>query len=253
MSLDNVNGELGGDALCQMTERPLVRVRILGQSAVPELECRAMIFATGNNLVLVGDMTRRTVLCTLDAGVERPELREFDFDPIDRVLADRGAYVAAVLTIIRAYRAAGAPKVCSPIGSYGMWSDTVRAPLIWIGEADPVESMETARAEDPELSAIRELFSHWRENLAMVSGYTAVEIIQAACAQDLTIGAFETPEFRDALLRKAGTGKLVRSKKLGRWLSGISGRVIDGHRLEVVFNSSHGNRFSLCSAKSGSA
>ena len=29
ISLDNVNGELGGDMLCQVTERPLVRVRIL--------------------------------------------------------------------------------------------------------------------------------------------------------------------------------------------------------------------------------
>ena len=102
VSLDNVSGELGGDALAQMTERPLVRVRILGKSEVPEFECKAAIFATGNNLVLVGDMVRRAVVCTLDAGVERPELREFKFDPIDRVLQNRGAYVAACLTIARA-------------------------------------------------------------------------------------------------------------------------------------------------------
>src|SRR3712207_4420673 len=30
ISIDNVEGELGGDMLCQVTERPLVRVRILG-------------------------------------------------------------------------------------------------------------------------------------------------------------------------------------------------------------------------------
>ncbi len=28
VSIDNVNGELGGDMLCQLMERPLVRVRI---------------------------------------------------------------------------------------------------------------------------------------------------------------------------------------------------------------------------------
>ena len=33
------------------------------------------------------------------------------------------------------------------------------APLVWLGEADPVKSMETARDEDPELLAIRELFA----------------------------------------------------------------------------------------------
>jgi hypothetical protein len=170
VSLDNVSGELGGDALAQMTERPLVRIRILGKSGAPEFECKAAIFATGNNLVLVGDMVRRAVVCTLDAGVERPELREFKFDPIDRVLQNRGAYVAACLTIARAYVAAGAPKVRGPLGSYGEWSDMVRAPLIWLGEADPVDSMETAREEDPELAAIRELFGQCRITLATGGG-----------------------------------------------------------------------------------
>src|SRR4051812_47977606 len=79
LSVDNVNGELGGDLLCQLMDRPFVRVRRLGFSEAPEIECRAMAFATGNNITLVGDMTRRTVLCTLDAGVERPELRRFSF------------------------------------------------------------------------------------------------------------------------------------------------------------------------------
>ena len=32
ISIDNVNGELGGDALCQIIERPLVDVRVLGKS-----------------------------------------------------------------------------------------------------------------------------------------------------------------------------------------------------------------------------
>ena len=111
-------------------------------------------------------MVRRAVICTLDARVERPELREFKFDPIDRVLQARGAYVATCLTIARAYRAAGAPKVCRPLASYGEWSETARAPLIWLGEADPIDSMETAREEDPELAAIRELFVLWPKYLA---------------------------------------------------------------------------------------
>ena len=64
-----------------MTERPLVRMRILGKSEVPEFECKAAIFATGNNLILVGDMVRRAVICTLDAGVERPELANSSLIP----------------------------------------------------------------------------------------------------------------------------------------------------------------------------
>ncbi|MCJ2144413.1 bifunctional DNA primase/polymerase [Methylobacterium sp. E-066] len=252
VSIDNVNGELGGDMLCQLTERPLVRVRILGKSEAPELECRATVFATGNGLILVGDMTRRTVLCTLDTKAERPELRDFDFDPIDRVMIDRGRYVAAVLTIIRAYRAAGAPKVCGPVGSYEAWTEAVRAPLIWLGQQDPCASMDTAREEDPELSAIRELFGHWQEHLELSSGFTTNAIIKSACEKapssslHLNQQEFLRPEFRDLLLRQAGDGGAICSRRLGKWLARISGRVVDSLRIEMKIDGSHGNRFSLC-------
>jgi hypothetical protein len=253
VSLDNVNGELGGDILCQITERPLVRVRILGRSEAPEFESRATIFATGNNLTLVGDMVRRTLLCSLDAGVERPELREFDFDPVQRVLDNRSAYVAAAIIIARAYRAAGSPAVCHAIGSYGEWSTMVRAPLIWLGEADPVDSMETARDEDPELTSIRELFGHWRDQLVENNSYTTNRIIQIACERNMGTNEFRLSEFRDLLLRIAGDGGAVNSRRLGRWLSRISGRVVDGRRLITLPDRSHGNRFSLTQESNQSA
>ena len=243
ISIDNVSDELGGDALAQMTERPLVRTRILGKSEAPEFECKAAIFATGNNLVLVGDMVRRAVVCTLDTGVERPELREFEFDPIDRVLQNRGAYVAACLTIARAYRVAGAPKVCRPLGSYGEWSDLVRAPLIWFGEADPVDSMETAREEDPELSAIRELFGQLPDHFGERE-WTTAELVKTACDKPYA-AQFTHPELRELLLRVAGEGGKVSGKRLGKFLSKISGRVVGGVRLEMRPDRSHGNRFSL--------
>jgi hypothetical protein len=245
VSLDNVNGELGGDTLCQITERPFVRVRILGLSEVPEFECRSTVFATGNNLVLVGDMVRRTLLCSLDAGVERPELRSFKHEPIDRVLRNRAAYIAAALTIPMAYRAAGSPAVCPALGSYGDWSQTVRAPLIWLGQDDPVKSMETARHEDPELTAIRELIGHWQAELSLNSPYTTNRIIQVACQKDPHTYEFTKAEFRDLLLRLAGEGGAVNSRRLGRWLSRISGRIVAGFRLHVKQDSSHGNQFSL--------
>lgn len=249
ISVDNVNGELGGDLLCQMTERPLVRVRVLGKSETPEIECRAMMFATGNNLTLVGDMTRRTVLCTLDAGVEQPENREFDFDPMARVLADRGAYVAAVITIVRAYRAAGSPHQCVPLGSYGTWSDTVRSSLMWLGEVDPVASMETLRDEDPERLEIRSLLANWRDHLAEGSFYTAADVIEVACAKGPD-GEFLRPEFRELLLRMAGDGPMVSSRRLGRKLTRFNGRVVGKHRIDLQADEKRGNRFGLAKVQS---
>ena len=59
------------------------------------------------------------------------------------VLADRGKYIAACLTICRAYIAAGRPDKLPKLASFGDWSDTVRSALVWLGEADPVKSMDT--------------------------------------------------------------------------------------------------------------
>jgi hypothetical protein len=61
ISLDNVEHDLGGPALCQVTERPRVSLRILGQSEVPEFDCKAALFATGTHIRVRADMTRRTV------------------------------------------------------------------------------------------------------------------------------------------------------------------------------------------------
>jgi hypothetical protein len=147
ISIDNCTRDLGGEMLCQLAERALLRIRILGRSEMPECECRTTIFATGNNVIFKGDMVRRGLVCNLDALIERPELRQFQYNPLRKALEDRGLYVAAALTIIRAYLAAGAPQVCDAIGSYAEWSRMVRSPLIWLGQPDPVESMTSARAE----------------------------------------------------------------------------------------------------------
>ena len=86
VSLDNCSHNLGGDLLCQITERPLIRIRVLGKSEAPECEWRGTLFANGNNVLLVGDMTRRTIICNLDPQMERPELRRFRFNPIGSIV-----------------------------------------------------------------------------------------------------------------------------------------------------------------------
>jgi putative DNA primase/helicase len=124
ISVDNCIYDLGGAMLCQMVERPIIRTRILGKSETPECEWRGTLFANGNNIGVIGDMTRRTIECNLDPGLERPELRKHSFDPIERVMANRGAYVASALTIALAYRGSGGAQraTLSPVmGSGRAW------------------------------------------------------------------------------------------------------------------------------------
>jgi hypothetical protein len=234
VSLDNCTHDLEGQLLCQLTERPLVKIRILGRSEMPECECHTTLFATGNNISLKGDMVRRGLTCNLDTLIERPELRAFKHDPLRQVMGDRENYVAAALTIIRAYLAAGSPEVCASIGSYPSWSAMVRSPLIWLGQPDPVASMESSREDDPELADIRELFILWIDHFDLNQRCTTSHIIEVAC-QLLPTGDFNRQPFKELLLRIAGDAKgtAVLPKRLGWWLRRISGRVVDGHRLSI--------------------
>lgn len=46
-------------------------------------------------------------------------------------------------------------------------------------------------------------------------------------------------------MRQAGEGKGVSTKRLGKWLSKISGRIFDGLQLDVRTDASNGNRYHL--------
>lgn len=154
IAIDNCEEPLGGELLCQAMTQTSLKVRILGTSLNAEVPSNATMFATGNNLTFVGDMTRRAIRATLDAGVERPELRAFDRDPLAMVAERRGDYVSAGLTVLRAFHIAGRPSQTVPLGSFTTWSGWVRDALIWLGEADPCETMEGMRGADPKLEAL---------------------------------------------------------------------------------------------------
>jgi hypothetical protein len=233
VSLDNVNGELGGDLLAQATERPLIRVRPLGASIIVEIENRACLFATGNNLRVRGDMTRRVLVCDLDAQLERPELREFKGDPVAAVLQRRGAYVSAVLTIVRAYLAAGTPSILPPVQSYGDWSRLVRSALVWLGCADPAGSMEAAREDDPELGELRELIGVWHAAF----GQDAMLLRDVADAttwrEETKMGEptdLKHPDLAAVLERVAGERGTINTRRLSAWMRQRKGRIVDGRR-----------------------
>ena len=174
ISIDNISGELGGDTLCQVIERPVVDIRILGRSEKVRIEARGTsTYATGNNFVVLGDLTRRVITVKPDPQMERPELRQFDFDPIERELADRGKYIAAALTIGRAYVVAGRPARLPRLASFEGWSDLVRSSLVWLGKADVVDSMESARAEDPERGELSDLLEAWAKVMGREYGNRA--------------------------------------------------------------------------------
>lgn len=251
ISIDNITGELGGDALCQIIERPVVDIRVLGQSKNMRIEARGTsVFATGNNFTLVGDICRRVITINLDAGMERPEMRQFDFDPIERVLADRGKYIAAALTIVRAYFVAGRPNKAPKLASFEGWSDTVRSALIWLGKEDPVKSMEFARQEDPELLELAEMLEAWSEVMG-IGGESRAKLSDVLLRADAMSRESEGGELTptharlNAALKVVGQrylGKptLPDARLLGKWLQRFKGRPVGGKKFMNLPDPKHG-------------
>ena len=86
ISIDNVNGELKGDFLCQAIEQHVLDIRPLGRSEIVRIETGGVtIFATGNNITIVGDLCRRTITSRLDSKLEHPQLRQFKNNPIRKI------------------------------------------------------------------------------------------------------------------------------------------------------------------------
>ncbi len=228
--IDNVNGELRGDSLCQMVDRPNVEVRILGKSENMKIEARGTsIYANGNNMIIVGDLCRRTLTCTLDPRMERPELRVFSSNPFEEILRNRGKYIAAALTICRAYAVAGRPGVLPRLASFEGWSDCVRSALVWLGEADACDTIESNRAEDPEVSNIREMLQAWAEVLGVGQAHkrTLADVIKIA-EEKTTTFAPSWPRLAAILQNVCGRGGELSPLRLGIWLRGRKGRIVDG-------------------------
>ncbi|MCK1607244.1 bifunctional DNA primase/polymerase [Bradyrhizobium sp. 166] len=231
LSIDNISGDLRSDLLCQLIERQIVDVRILGKSERVSVETRGLTtYGTGNNVAIYADLTRRTLVTSLDPEMERPETRRFSKNPVDLVLADRGKYVAACLTICRAYKVAGSPNKVAPLASFEGWSDTVRSALMWLGQADPVESFETARAEDPDRVLLLTIMLAWKDAVGLSVHRTLAQVV--TLADHSQSGSFEHPELRDALVTASGkkSGQDADVAGLGVWLRRRKGRVVEGMR-----------------------
>lgn len=226
VNLDNINGNLRSDLLCQASTSEAVKVRPLGASSQVEIPNTALWSANGNNLSLAGDLSRRVLLCRLDPGVERPEERTFDFDPVARALERRAEYVAAALTIIRAYLAAGHPDLgLSSFGSFERWSDMVRSALVWTGAADPCESREAVMEDDPEAAMLRALLAAWWERFGRTPR-TVKEIVKAGDEDDSPLA--------EVLHDIAGEGRAINARRLGWWLRRQAGRIVEGLKLIQV-------------------
>jgi hypothetical protein len=118
----------------------------------------------------------------------------------------------------------------------------VRSALTWLGESDPVGSLETSRREDPEREALLTMLQEWRRAFG-VGPENARTLRDVVAYCDENRGSFyggskdyRHPEMRAAVLAVMPVFHRLApdAGALGRWLRAHKGRLADGLMFDRV-------------------
>jgi hypothetical protein len=227
ITFDNLSTDLlAHDSLCSVLSSDRFEERILGISKTAKVSTRVLFLSSGNNVGAVGDMTRRTIQITLEPLFENPSERKFSRPSlVEEVLAARGRYVSAALTVILAWLGAGSPKVdVPPLNGFSGWSDWCRQPLLWLGCADPTESVRVAMSNDPDKELLGRLLETWFRLFGKRPTMLR-EVIQKTEFPD------GDDELSEVVTEIASVRGVLNNKIFAWWIRKHAGRIVNGHRL----------------------
>lgn len=230
--IDNVAGELGTPSLDAALTATEWRDRLLGTNTTLTWPLLCTWYATGNNVILNGDTSRRCVHIRIESPDEHPEdLGGFRHsDLLGWIRQNRPELVTAALTVLRAYSVAGRPDMgLTRWGSFEGWSRLVRQAVVWAGQADPGLTREELRREsDRDASALADLIAGWKEVATEYGGQCTVAQMLSELDGPANAGKHERLRAGLAELVPTPPGKLPSAHRIGKVLAKFKGRVIGG-------------------------
>lgn len=221
-----------------LTQWPLWKGRILGQTGNVSVRNDTLIVATGNNPTVPNDTIRRLVRVRLRPDVERPAEREIVYRyalPGD-ALTHAPSIITDALTALRAWVVAGRPTArLVPWGSFEEWAAIIPQVLAWYGYPDIHRTQDGLRAVDDGATALGMLLTGW-EALGGDEGRSASEVlgmlrgsapVPTAAAQE---GVRLIREALDALDPKRRVAEQTPGS-VGKLLAKYDGKVVGGRRI----------------------
>jgi len=170
-----------------------------------------------------GDTARRTMWVRLDPDCPDPDQRDGfkigDLRPWLR--ANASTLVAALVTLVRAWLAAGAPTVRTRKGDYSEWASMLAGLLEFLGVDGWMADRDQVQDQDDELIEWLAFLEMWREKLGPEPVPTGMVISQLP----------------DHVPRHAKTGELPTANVLGGWLKARDGRYFGTHKVVKVWDS----------------
>ncbi|MEU5442743.1 bifunctional DNA primase/polymerase [Streptomyces griseofuscus] len=197
--------------------------RILGATGKVNMLNDRLWMITGNALRTGGDNGRRVFWVRLDPNCPDPDQRDNfrvgDLRPWLR--ANASTLVAALVTLVRAWLAAGRPTKRVRKGDYSEWASMMAGLLEYLGIDGWMADQNEARDQDDELQEWAAFLETWREKLGADTVQTSA--VLAALP--------------DHVPRNPKTGDLPTPNMLGQWLKARDGRYFGTHKVTKVYDS----------------
>ena len=200
--------------------------RILGVSKTATVNTRTLFLGSGNNVGPIRDLLRRVLTIHIDPRCATPATMSYKGHPVDKVRQNRGLYVVAVLTIVKAWRAAGSPRavVDSIVTFGGAWSDYCRHPLMWLGHPDPATALLAQVRHDPDGNALGGLMTEW---------YAAFHSTPTTVRKAVESATSDRPNLLNAMLEfPVEERSEINHSKLGWLLKKNANRIVGGFEFQ---------------------
>jgi hypothetical protein len=178
IAFDNIDEPVESAALCVLLTSETYSDRQLGHNRTPELPTNVLVTGTGNNTAVLGDLVRRSV----GARLRKMERKYKNKRLLQDVAGNRPALLVDALTVLRAFFAAGRPGVdeLAPMIGFDDWTASARGALVWLGEADPLETQARIAGTNARDQDAAEFFECAARLIAANYAWTASDLLKEA-------------------------------------------------------------------------
>jgi putative DNA primase/helicase len=252
ISFDNLPFQVAftGAALEDALTSASIRGRILGKSESGGVyPFRSLVFVTGNNVNIAGDMPRRCVVSRVETPLEKPAERPAsDYKHPERAGSDRfkrwvrehrAELVVKGLTLLRAYIVAGMPdQQIGVMESFGDWAHLICGAIVWAGGGNPLLTRPGSDGLDQEAAPLAVIVEELPKLAPDGRGITTSALIAELYKQDFLRGqeihnhdAWVALREAIEILAPRKPGFAPSAKTLGEQLRGLLGRVVAGRKI----------------------
>ncbi|MDX2839493.1 bifunctional DNA primase/polymerase [Streptomyces ipomoeae] len=195
--------------------------RLLGSTSSVTIPNDRLWVLTGNNLRTGGDNARRTLWVRLDPDCPDPDQRDnFTVGDLRAWLTDNAStVVAALVTMVRGWLAAGAKTVNTRMGDYSRWSSVIAGILAYLEVPGWLANRDNAATTlDDEAQEWAAFLTAWHSTIGD----------RAVTTKELLGLKEDVPHLHN--------GDAPSTKMLGHWLKAREGRYYEDLKVVLVYD-----------------